>query len=182
MLNVYTGKSWLVVIVYTKRSSSLIGLCRAQGNSPNDLSQVQTPDRAIEDVFDGQDTPLSIDRNHEGGLNPDSESLERRLLEHQNGEEPQSSDVEASSLIKLDNGDVLYMREVNRYIYTVLLRECEVILTQFLNDNRLLVLICLLRQDNFEKHGLIDYNFQCFKEAVTEVFEFSRKRNTQQQQ
>jgi Ras-related GTP-binding protein C/D len=48
--------------------------------------------------------------------------------------------------------------------------------------NRLLVLICLLRQDNFEKHGLIDYNFQCFKEAVTEVFEFSRKRNTQQQQ
>jgi Ras-related GTP-binding protein C/D len=44
------------------------------------------------------------------------------------------------------------------------------------------VLICLLRQDNFEKHGLIDYNFQCFKEAVTEVFEFSQKRNTQQQQ
>ncbi|EPB84618.1 hypothetical protein HMPREF1544_08635 [Mucor circinelloides 1006PhL] len=71
-----------------------------------------------------------------------------------------SSEAEASSLIKLDNGDVLYMREVNR----------------------LLVLICLLRQDNFEKHGLIDYNFQCFKEAVTEVFEFSRKRNTQQQQ
>jgi Ras-related GTP-binding protein C/D len=48
--------------------------------------------------------------------------------------------------------------------------------------NRLLVLICLLRQDNFEKHGLIDYNFQCFKEAVTEVFEFSRKRNNQQDQ
>ncbi|CAO3656135.1 unnamed protein product [Mucor hiemalis] len=131
----------------------------AQGNSPNDLSQVQTPDRAIEDGFDGLQTPVSIDRNDDG-LNPDSESLERRLLEHQNQQEPQSSDVEASSLIKLDNGDVLYMREVNR----------------------LLVLICLLRQDNFEKHGLIDYNFQCFKEAVTEVFEFSRKRNTQQQQ
>lgn len=45
---------------------------------------------------------------------------------------------------------------------------------------RLLVLICLLRHDNFEKHGLIDYNFQCFKEAVTEVFEFSQKRNSQQ--
>ena len=48
--------------------------------------------------------------------------------------------------------------------------------------NRLLVLICLLRHDNFEKHGLIDYNFQCFKEAVTEVFDFSQKRNNQQQQ
>lgn len=87
---------------------------RAQGNSPNDLSQVQTPDRAIEDGFDGLQTPVSIDRN-EDGLNPDSESLERRLLEHRNQQEPQSSDVEASSLIKLDNGDVLYMREVNRY-------------------------------------------------------------------
>ncbi|KAG2216438.1 hypothetical protein INT45_012626 [Circinella minor] len=70
------------------------------------------------------------------------------------------NEAEASSLIKLDNGDVLYMREVNR----------------------LLVLICLLRHDNFEKHGLIDYNFQCFKEAVTEVFDFSQKRNNQQQQ
>lgn len=123
-----------------------------------------TPDRNNL-VLDGQQTPVSLDNQ----VDPDSESLERRLLEHQNEQQQQqqqqqittaSSEAEASSLIKLDNGDVLYMREVNR----------------------LLVLICLLRQDNFEKHGLIDYNFQCFKEAVTEVFEFSRKRNTQQQQ
>jgi Ras-related GTP-binding protein C/D len=118
-------------------------------------------------LLDGQQTPVSLDNQ----VDPDSESLERRLLEHQDEQQQQqqqqqqqittaSSEAEASSLIKLDNGDVLYMREVNR----------------------LLVLICLLRQDNFEKHGLIDYNFQCFKEAVTEVFEFSRKRNTQQQQ
>lgn len=125
-----------------------------------------TPDRNNL-LLDGQQTPVSLDNQ----VDPDSESLERRLLEHQNEQQQQqqqqqqqittaSSEAEASSLIKLDNGDVLYMREVNR----------------------LLVLICLLRQDNFEKHGLIDYNFQCFKEAVTEVFEFSRKRNTQQQQ
>lgn len=133
-------------------------VCSAQGNSPNDLSLVQTPDHMGGDALDGQQTPISLD-NHEHQLNPDTDSLERRLLEHQNQEHhTPPSDSEASSLIKLDNGDVLYMREVNR----------------------LLVLICLLRQDNFEKHGLIDYNFQCFKEAVTEVFEFSRKRNTQQ--
>ncbi|KAH8554337.1 ras-related GTP-binding protein C [Umbelopsis sp. PMI_123] len=65
------------------------------------------------------------------------------------------SEAEASSLIKLTNGDVLYLREVNR----------------------LLVLICILRQESFEKHGLIDYNFQCFKEAITDVFEFSNTRN-----
>ncbi|RUS18389.1 Gtr1/RagA G protein conserved region-domain-containing protein [Endogone sp. FLAS-F59071] len=63
-------------------------------------------------------------------------------------------ETEASSLIKLNNGTVLYLREVNRY----------------------LALICLLRSDNFEKHGLIDYNFQCFKEAITEVFELSNRR------
>lgn len=39
------------------------------------------------------------------------------------------------------------------------------------------MLICILRQESFEKHGLIDYNFQCFKEAITDVFEFSNKRN-----
>ncbi|ORY96910.1 hypothetical protein BCR43DRAFT_492481 [Syncephalastrum racemosum] len=97
-------------------------------------------------------------RHSNGDLSPvESDSgarLQQRLLDHQkNGH----TEAEASSLIKLDNGDVLYMREVNR----------------------LLVLICLLRQDNFEKHGLIDYNFQCFKEAVTEVFDFSQRRHTQ---
>ncbi|KAI8334065.1 Gtr1/RagA G protein conserved region-domain-containing protein [Blakeslea trispora] len=126
----------------------------AQGASPNDLSLSDTPDFNHQNLLlDGQHTPVSIDQHEH--MDADAQSLERRLIEHQ--EQNGSSDAEASSLIKLDNGDVLYMREVNR----------------------LLVLICLLRQDNFEKHGLIDYNFQCFKEAVTEVFEFSRKRNTQ---
>lgn len=87
----------------------------AQGNSPNDLSLAQTPDRTVEDNLYGQQTPISLDRT-DTQLNPDSDSLERRLLDHQNQQDQQgaSSDVEASSLIKLDNGDVLYMREVNR--------------------------------------------------------------------
>eukprot|EP00039_Didymoeca_costata_P029223 m.23708 g.23708 ORF g.23708 m.23708 type:complete len:352 (-) comp7533_c0_seq2:5060-6115(-) len=55
----------------------------------------------------------------------------------------------ASSVIKLNNGLVLYLREVNRY----------------------LALVCLLREDNFEKHGLIDYNFHCFSKAIQDVFD-----------
>ncbi|CAO3688251.1 unnamed protein product [Umbelopsis vinacea] len=90
-----------------------------------------------------------------GGMNGfgGADSLQEQLM----SEQPESSEpeAEASSLIKLTNGDVLYLREVNR----------------------LLVLICILRQESFEKHGLIDYNFQCFKEAITDVFEFSNKRN-----
>jgi len=57
-------------------------------------------------------------------------------------------DDETQSIIKLNNGMVLYLREVNKY----------------------LALVCLLREDNFDKHGLIDYNFQCFKRAIGDVF------------
>ncbi len=40
---------------------------------------------------------------------------------------------------------------------------------------RFLALVCLLRDEHFEKHGLIDYNFECFKAAITEVFEVRNK-------
>lgn len=88
----------------------------AQG-SPNSMSLSDTPDRNNDLLLDGQQTPVSLDRDR---ADPDSESLQRRLIEHQNEQHQQqqqmtpSSDAEASSLIKLDNGDVLYMREVNR--------------------------------------------------------------------
>ena len=34
---------------------------------------------------------------------------------------------------------------------------------------RYLALVCLLRKENFEKHGLIDYNFHVFRKAIQEV-------------
>jgi Ras-related GTP-binding protein C/D len=58
-------------------------------------------------------------------------------------------DQSSSSTIKLNNGTVLYLREVNKF----------------------LALVCILREDNFDKQGLIDYNFNCFREAISEVFE-----------
>jgi len=64
------------------------------------------------------------------------------------GEEGLGYDQESSAIIKLNNSMVLYLREVNKY----------------------LALVCLLRETNFDKHGLIDYNFQCFKKAIEEVF------------
>ena len=62
------------------------------------------------------------------------------------GESP-AYDARSSSVIKLNNGLVLYLREVTRY----------------------LALVCLLREENFKKHGLIDYNFHCFRTAIQEV-------------
>lgn len=62
-------------------------------------------------------------------------------------------DNESASVIRLNNSTVLYLREVNRY----------------------LALVCILREDNFEKHGLIDYNFHCFKLAIQEVFDLRQQ-------
>lgn len=59
-------------------------------------------------------------------------------------------DEQSFSVIKLNNGTALYLREVNKF----------------------LALVCILREENFnEKQGVIDYNFQCFKQAIKEVFE-----------
>ncbi|KAF9427233.1 hypothetical protein BGZ76_002407 [Entomortierella beljakovae] len=71
----------------------------------------------------------------------------------------QMGNHEAFSVIKMGNGTVLYLREVNKY----------------------LALICLLRADTFEKQGLIDYNVQCFKEAMDQVFELKRAERTRRE-
>ncbi|KAI8148505.1 ras-related GTP-binding protein D [Fennellomyces sp. T-0311] len=126
----------------------------AQVSSPNGRLSISEDEEYSENHVNGNGTTTL--REYDESVDGDSASQQESL---RRTDGVGQGEAEASSLIKLDNGDVLYMREVNR----------------------LLVLICLLRHDNFEKHGLIDYNFQCFKEAVTEVFEFSQKRNNQQQ-
>ncbi|XP_020907299.1 ras-related GTP-binding protein C [Exaiptasia diaphana] len=65
-------------------------------------------------------------------------------------------DVETSSVIKLNNNTILYLREVNRF----------------------LALVCILREDNFVRKGLIDYNFHCFRQAISEVFEVRKQLRT----
>ncbi|KAF8441893.1 Gtr1/RagA G protein conserved region-domain-containing protein [Kalaharituber pfeilii] len=56
---------------------------------------------------------------------------------------------EACSIIRLQNGMVLYLREINKY----------------------LALICLMRKESIEKQGLIEYNVQVFQDALGKVFE-----------
>lgn len=62
-------------------------------------------------------------------------------------------DNQSSSLIKMNNNTILYLREVNKF----------------------LALVCILREDNFHKQGVIDYNFLCFREAIERVFELKMK-------
>merc|ERR1719334_2838260 len=65
-------------------------------------------------------------------------------------------DTQSSSIIRLNNSTILFLKEVNK----------------------VLALVCILREENFEHEGLIDYNFACFKRAIEKVFEVrNMKRN-----
>jgi Ras-related GTP-binding protein C/D len=63
----------------------------------------------------------------------------------------QAYDSGSQSIIKLSNGTVLYLRAVNKY----------------------LALVAQFRSENFEKHGLVDYNFGIFRKAISDVFKNS---------
>lgn len=41
--------------------------------------------------------------------------------------------------------------------------------------NKFLALVCILREENFNRQGVIDYNFLCFRDAISEVFELRLK-------
>ncbi|KAM9776737.1 ras-related GTP-binding protein C-like isoform 1-T1 [Syngnathus typhle] len=60
-------------------------------------------------------------------------------------------DKESLAIIKLNNTTVLYLKEVTEF----------------------LALVCILREESFERKGLIEYNFHCFRKAICEVFEVS---------
>ena len=58
-------------------------------------------------------------------------------------------DTQSSSIIRLNNSTILFLKEVNK----------------------VLALVCILREENFEHEGLIDFNFACFRRAIEKVFE-----------
>ncbi|XP_071998063.1 ras-related GTP-binding protein D isoform X2 [Engystomops pustulosus] len=62
-------------------------------------------------------------------------------------------DNESQAIIKLNNTTVLYLKEVTRF----------------------LALVCFVREESFERKGLMDYNFHCFRKAIQEVFDVRMK-------
>uniref|UniRef100_A0A672YU62 Ras-related GTP-binding protein n=1 Tax=Sphaeramia orbicularis TaxID=375764 RepID=A0A672YU62_9TELE len=62
-------------------------------------------------------------------------------------------DKESMAIIHLNNTTVMYLKEVTKF----------------------LAMVCFLRKDSFERKGLIDYNFHCFKKAIQEVFDVRLK-------
>ena len=73
-----------------------------------------------------------------------------------NGEtESMAYDADSASTIRLSNGMVLYLREVSNY----------------------LALVGILREENFKKKGLVDYNIDSFKNGLQKIFEDSSSDN-----
>ncbi|XP_062413402.1 ras-related GTP-binding protein D-like [Pungitius pungitius] len=58
-------------------------------------------------------------------------------------------DEESMAIIHLNNTTVMYLKEVTKF----------------------LAIVCFVRNESFERKGLIDYNFHCFKKAIQEVFD-----------
>lgn len=56
-------------------------------------------------------------------------------------------DESSTSAIKLNNGMVLYLREVNEY----------------------LALVCILRDEYFSRRSQLDYNIDCLKKSLAQI-------------
>eukprot|EP00588_Corethron_pennatum_P007101 CAMPEP_0194294874 /NCGR_PEP_ID=MMETSP0169-20130528/51931_1 /TAXON_ID=218684 /ORGANISM="Corethron pennatum, Strain L29A3" /LENGTH=433 /DNA_ID=CAMNT_0039043875 /DNA_START=15 /DNA_END=1319 /DNA_ORIENTATION=- len=86
-------------------------------------------------------------RGHEG----DGGSDDGKEIKETDGEEDEVAayDSESSSVIRLSNGMVLYLKEVGT----------------------MLALVCLTRSENFKKKSLVNYNIECFKKAIGMLLE-----------
>jgi len=70
--------------------------------------------------------------------------MDEELVKEKEIDTDSAYDSESSSIIRLRNGMVLYLKEVDT----------------------MLALICLTRSENFRKKGLINYNIGCLKKAL----------------
>ncbi|VDO24335.1 unnamed protein product [Haemonchus placei] len=69
-------------------------------------------------------------------------------VREKDGEVMSPFDDNSYAVIRLKTDQVMFLRQLNKH----------------------LALVCVIRGENFEKQGLIDYNFNCFKEGIEKVF------------
>lgn len=88
-------------------------------------------------------------------------------------QEQTAFDSHSSSLIKLNNNTILYLKEVNKFLALVcILRE-----ENFIRQGSLKAFLCNINQANPKLlSGVIDYNFLIFREGISQVFELRSKK------
>lgn len=66
----------------------------------------------------------------------------------QKQQRPIGFDQDSSAVITLRTRQVIFLRQINMY----------------------LALVCVIKEDNFEKQGLIDFNFNVFKQVASLLY------------
>ncbi|CAG8558997.1 2433_t:CDS:2 [Paraglomus occultum] len=118
----------------------------ATDRAPVDMQTYEICSDMIDVIMDVSEIyrPVNEDAQNIGGAAGAAESTNSSVMMDR------ADDTAAT--IQLTNGVVLALKGVNRF----------------------LALVCILRAENYGKHGLLEYNFQCFKQAIAEVFEVKR--------
>jgi Ras-related GTP-binding protein C/D len=94
-------------------------------------------------------------RTSNGTNDVDTDELEL-AQHHANASSSSPYDEASTSAIKLNNGMVLYLRQVSD----------------------LLALVCLIREENFAKRSLLDYNIDCLKDTLKNVLAITWEKGT----
>mmetsp|Transcript_22853 Transcript_22853/g.65931 ORF Transcript_22853/g.65931 Transcript_22853/m.65931 type:complete len:628 (+) Transcript_22853:86-1969(+) len=143
-----------------------------------EASNVQAEQQSYNTGGDSEAVDLSKDMTGEVGISEAKDELVGTLIsqsigvdddddddgrkdEKDKSDDPDSAyDKESSSVIRLSNGMVLYLKEVDT----------------------MLALVCLTRADNFRKRSLIDYNISCLKLALVALVQPADSAAALQQQ
>ncbi|KAJ1547324.1 hypothetical protein HK096_003401 [Nowakowskiella sp. JEL0078] len=121
----------------------------ATDGSPVDIQSYELCSDMIDVVLDV--SSLYVESNREKGKDNSSKWKGYSRSSSESINESTDEATESYSVIRLNNM-VLFLKQLNSQ----------------------LALVCLLREDNLNKRGLLDFNFRCFKEAFLEVYEFAR--------
>ena len=119
----------------------------ATDSNPVDMQTYELVSDMIDVVIDVS-CIYGLKSNGEGESSDDPSAVDGDKSSEQFG-----VDSDSSSVIKLSNNYILYLREVNK---------C-------------LALVCLLRAESYQVSGLIEYNFSCFKKAIADLLEAKAK-------
>jgi Ras-related GTP-binding protein C/D len=73
--------------------------------------------------------------------------LQQQQQQNSNNLRPVGFDQDSSAVITLRTRQVIFLRQINMY----------------------LALVCVIKEENFERQGLIDFNFNVFKQVFSGI-------------